>query len=62
MRFKKLFVHQGQAYLTFDGKPEDDAASEDSIDEEICPPESLVKEVQERLQLPSLVLASYFDL
>ncbi|OLP85206.1 hypothetical protein AK812_SmicGene33831 [Symbiodinium microadriaticum] len=43
--FKKLFVHQGQAYLTFDGKPEDDAASEDSIDEEreICPPESLVK-------------------
>jgi len=53
-KFKKLFVHQGQAYLTFDGKPEDDAASEDSIDEEICPPESLVKEVQERLQLPSL--------
>ncbi|CAJ1328822.1 unnamed protein product [Effrenium voratum] len=51
---KKLQVHQGQAFVTYETNKEEDAASEESLDEEIRPPETLIKEVQEQMQLPPL--------
>eukprot|EP00931_Biecheleriopsis_adriatica_P024385 TRINITY_DN1520_c1_g1_i2.p1 TRINITY_DN1520_c1_g1~~TRINITY_DN1520_c1_g1_i2.p1 ORF type:complete len:3371 (-),score=1236.43 TRINITY_DN1520_c1_g1_i2:41-9523(-) len=52
-KFKKLLIVQGQAFFNFEGSAADEGEGEESEEEEIRMPESLVKEVQERMQLPS---------
>lgn len=53
-KFKKLQVSQGQAFLTYESMKDEDGASEESEDEEIRPPDTLIQDVHEHMQLPPL--------
>ena len=54
-KFKKLQVSQGQAFLTYENtKDEEDGISEESEDEEIRPPDTLIQDVHDHMQLPPL--------